>query len=65
VNVRVPTLVVHGTEDPLFPWGHAEVLAHAIPGATLVPWEGVGHELPAPLVPEFAQLLIEHFGLAT
>jgi pimeloyl-ACP methyl ester carboxylesterase len=48
-TIRVPALVIHGTEDPLFPYAHAEALAAAIPGAQLVALEGVGHgELPPP-----------------
>lgn len=45
-EIRAPILVLHGTEDPRFPYGHAEVLAAEIPGARLVPLEGVGHEVP-------------------
>jgi pimeloyl-ACP methyl ester carboxylesterase len=45
-EIAAPTLVLHGTEDPLFPYGHAEALAAEIPGARLLPLEGVGHELP-------------------
>jgi pimeloyl-ACP methyl ester carboxylesterase len=45
-EVRVPTLVLHGTEDPLFPFPHAEALVREIPRARLLPLEGVGHELP-------------------
>lgn len=41
----VPTLVVHGTEDPLFPHPHGEALAREIPGAELLTLEGTGHEL--------------------
>lgn len=37
MGVQVPTLVVHGTEDPLFPFDHAEALAKAIQGATWCP----------------------------
>jgi TAP-like protein len=51
-RIQVPTLVVHGTEDPVYPYDHAEVLATGIPTATLVRWEGVGHEQPPQLVPE-------------
>jgi pimeloyl-ACP methyl ester carboxylesterase len=47
-QIRTPTLVLHGTEDPLFPYAHGEALAAEIPGARLVPLEGVGHELPPP-----------------
>lgn len=42
----VPTLVVHGTADPLFPVEHGHALADAIPGARLIELAGVGHELP-------------------
>jgi len=59
-DVRVPTLVVHGTEDPLFP-GHGAALAAAIPGARLLLLEHMGHQAPPPaswdvLLPE----LVEH-----
>jgi pimeloyl-ACP methyl ester carboxylesterase len=45
-GLTAPTLVVHGTEDPLFPLGHGEALAAAIPGARLLAIEGMGHEVP-------------------
>ena len=47
-EIAAPTLVVHGTEDPLFPYGHAEALAAEIPGARLLPLEGLGHQMPPP-----------------
>jgi pimeloyl-ACP methyl ester carboxylesterase len=43
-----PTLVVHGTVDPLFPLPHAESFVAEIPHARLLPLEGVGHELAPP-----------------
>ena len=46
--ISAPTLVLHGTDDPLFPMGHAEALRDRIAGARLVALEGVGHELPPP-----------------
>ncbi|PRY46525.1 alpha/beta fold hydrolase [Umezawaea tangerina] len=45
-EVRAPTLVLHGTEDPLFDLAHAHALVAEIPDATLVTLPGVGHELP-------------------
>ena len=42
-SIKVPTLVIHGTADPMFPLGHAEALAKEIPGATLLPLAGAGH----------------------
>lgn len=47
-DIVAPTLVIHGTADPLFPLAHGEALAEAIPDAALLPMEGVGHELPPP-----------------
>jgi pimeloyl-ACP methyl ester carboxylesterase len=47
-RVRAPTLVVHGTADPLFPPGHGEALAREIPGAELLLLDGVGHQPPPP-----------------
>ena len=42
----MPTLVVHGTDDPFMRYAHGEALAREIPGAELLPLEGTGHELP-------------------
>ena len=39
----MPTLVVHGTADPMFPPEHGEALAQEIPGARLLLLEGAGH----------------------
>jgi pimeloyl-ACP methyl ester carboxylesterase len=46
--IAAPTLVLHGTEDPLFPLGHGEALAARIPGARLIVLEGMGHQVPPP-----------------
>jgi pimeloyl-ACP methyl ester carboxylesterase len=45
-ELDVPTLVIHGSEDPVFPLGHGIALAREIPGAELLTLEGAGHELP-------------------
>jgi pimeloyl-ACP methyl ester carboxylesterase len=44
-SIDVPTLVIHGTADPMFPIGHGEALAEEIPGAGLLRLEGAGHGL--------------------
>ena len=60
-DIAAPTLVLHGTEDPLFPLPHGEALAGAIPRARLVPLEGVGHEIPpAATWDEVVPLLLGH-----
>lgn len=42
-SITAPTLVIHGTADPMFPLAHAEALAEAIPGARLLLLDGAGH----------------------
>ena len=49
--IDVPTLVVHGRNDPLMPLAASERLAQVIPGAHLLVLDGMGHELPPPLWP--------------
>jgi pimeloyl-ACP methyl ester carboxylesterase len=45
-EIDVPTLVIHGAEDPLFPPDHGRALAGEIPQARLLILDGIGHELP-------------------
>ncbi len=45
-SVRVPTLVIHGTDDPLVPMEAGKEIAGAIQGAELMVIEGMGHDLP-------------------
>jgi len=42
-SITAPTLVIHGTADPMFPLKHGELLAADIPGARLLTLEGAGH----------------------
>ncbi|MFI8521844.1 alpha/beta fold hydrolase [Streptomyces sp. NPDC085481] len=41
--IAVPTLVLHGTADPMFPLPHGEALAERIPGGRLVALPDAGH----------------------
>ncbi|MGH2761697.1 MAG: alpha/beta fold hydrolase [Thermoleophilaceae bacterium] len=51
--VRAPTLVLHGREDPLAPLRAGVATAKAIPGSELVVFDGMGHDLPRALWPDF------------
>src|SRR3954453_12665387 len=42
-SIAAPTLIIHGTADPMFPIEHGEALAQEIPGARLLPLDGAGH----------------------
>lgn len=50
-TITVPTLVVHGTEDPLRPLPHGQALAAQIPGARLETVHGMGHGFFSPGLP--------------
>jgi pimeloyl-ACP methyl ester carboxylesterase len=52
-RIRVPTLVIHGSADRLvFPRG-GRATARAIPGAKLRVYDGMAHDLPQQLWPQF------------
>ena len=58
-NIRVPTLVVGGDEDKVYPVKIARDLAQRIPGAELVIMKGAGH-LPNIERPErFNEILLD------
>lgn len=42
-SIAAPTLVIHGTADPMFPIEHGEALAREIPAARLLRLDGAGH----------------------
>jgi pimeloyl-ACP methyl ester carboxylesterase len=44
--------VIHGTDDPILPYPHGEALAAAIPGAKLLAFDGMGHDVPVQVRPE-------------
>jgi pimeloyl-ACP methyl ester carboxylesterase len=57
-KLRVPTLVIHGRDDPLVRLSGGEATAAAIPGAELVVIDGMGHDLPRPLWPRITDLIV-------
>ncbi len=48
-KVTVPTVVVHGADDPLVKVSGGEATAAAVPDASLLVIPGMGHDLPTPL----------------
>lgn len=59
-QVGAPTLVIHGLEDPFFPYGNGQALAKEIPGARLLPLEGMGHELPPAVWDVVVPAIVRH-----
>ncbi len=51
-SIKVPTLVIHGGDDPLVPVEGGKDTAEAIPGAELLIIDGMGHSLPPETWPQ-------------
>ena len=45
-SIKIPTLVIHGTDDPIFNVKAGKDTHEAIPGSELLIIEGMGHSLP-------------------
>ena len=59
-GVRTPTLVIHGSDDPLVPLAGGIDTRDAIPGAELVTFDGMGHDLPEPLWADIVGRIADH-----
>jgi pimeloyl-ACP methyl ester carboxylesterase len=59
-TISVPTLVMHGEDDPLIPVAAGYDTAENIPGARLRTIPGWGHDLPLALVDELAGEIASH-----
>lgn len=59
-QIRVPTLVIHGTADRMVPLGGGKDTARQIAGARLHIVEGMGHNLPPGLLPDLSRWIGQH-----
>jgi pimeloyl-ACP methyl ester carboxylesterase len=64
-DVKVPTLVIHGTDDVLVPVDNGRRVAAAVPGARLIEFEGMGHDLPERVWPRVVDAIQELARQAT
>lgn len=51
-TVKVPTLVLHGDDDPLLPVECGRDVAGLVPGAKIETFPGWGHDVPEQMVPK-------------
>jgi pimeloyl-ACP methyl ester carboxylesterase len=58
--LAAPTLVIHGTADPMFPVAHGQALASDIPGARLLQLPGAGHGVEPADWETIARAIHEH-----
>jgi len=59
-RITAPTLVIHGTRDPLVAPSGGRATARAIPGARLTMVQGMGHDLPRAVWPRLIDSIAEH-----
>lgn len=59
-RLRVPTVVIHGREDPLVGLSGGKATARAIPGSRLVVIPGMGHSLPPQVWPRIVEAVAEN-----
>jgi pimeloyl-ACP methyl ester carboxylesterase len=59
-TITAPTLVIHGSADPLIAPSGGRATARAIPGAELMVVEGMGHDLPRAAWPRLIDRIAAH-----
>jgi pimeloyl-ACP methyl ester carboxylesterase len=63
-RIQAPTQVIHGVDDPLVPAASGHDLLRRIAGAQGDFIEGMGHDLPLPLLDRFAERIAANAGRA-
>jgi pimeloyl-ACP methyl ester carboxylesterase len=63
-SITAPTLVIHGSADPMFPIEHGEALAHEIPAARLLRLNSAGHGIDPADRETIAAAIIDHTAAA-
>ena len=64
-QITVPTVVLHGRDDPVVPVAGGEDTAANIPGAELRVINGMGHDMPLVLVDQIADAIVSAAVRAT
>jgi pimeloyl-ACP methyl ester carboxylesterase len=59
-SISAPTLVIHGSKDPMVSRSGGVATTRAIPGARMVTIQGMGHDLPSAAWPQLLQEISEH-----
>ncbi|REL30089.1 alpha/beta fold hydrolase [Thalassotalea euphylliae] len=59
-KIKVPTLVIHGSADPVIPLSAGIETAKHIPKTKLKVVYGLGHDFPVPLMPKLAKWITKH-----
>lgn len=63
-SIKVPTLIIHGADDPLVPVEHGKDTAEAIPGSELMIIDGMGHDIPREVWPQLIDAIASNAAKA-
>ena len=63
-GVDIPTLVIHGSRDPMFPLRAGRDMTRMLRNATWLPIAGMGHDLPPALWPVIVRAIARHAARA-
>lgn len=64
-SLRMPVLVIHGLDDTLIPPANGRLVAASVPGARLIEFEGMGHDVPRRVWSQVAEAIAELARQAT
>tara|TARA_Y200000002_G_scaffold190910_1_gene157542 strand:+ start:1003 stop:1956 length:954 start_codon:yes stop_codon:yes gene_type:complete len=64
-EIKVPALIIHGTEDAILPLDHGIAVADGIKDSKRMIMEGVGHEIPEELLPEIINEIVANIKRAS
>ena len=59
-GIKTPTLVIHGSDDPLLPVRGGKAMARLVPGAQLLIVKGMGHMIPSSEYEHLASAIARH-----
>jgi pimeloyl-ACP methyl ester carboxylesterase len=60
-EISIPTLIIHGTEDPLIPVDHGLAISEQIQNSEKLIINGMGHNFPTSVIPVIIEQMIDHF----
>jgi pimeloyl-ACP methyl ester carboxylesterase len=63
-KITAPTLVIHGSRDPMVRRSGGVATARAIPHARMITIKGMGHDLPAAAWPQLLDAITDHVRAA-
>ena len=61
-DIKIPTLIIHGTKDKIFPIEHGRKLQELLPNAKSIWLKDVGHTLSVPDMDSLVHEVIEHMS---